>query len=44
MSSISSVFLLKCFQFFYEEDLTLDLKNVDNQAKQIKYRYNKALL
>jgi len=22
--------------FFYEEDLTLDLKNVDNQAKQIK--------
>jgi Na+/H+ antiporter NhaD/arsenite permease-like protein len=31
-------------QFFYKEDLTLDFKNVDNQSKQIKYRYNKALL
>jgi Na+/H+ antiporter NhaD/arsenite permease-like protein len=31
-------------QFFYKEDLTLDFKNIDNQSKQIKYRYNKALL
>jgi Na+/H+ antiporter NhaD/arsenite permease-like protein len=31
-------------QFFYKEDLTLDFKNVDNQSKQIKYKYNKALL
>jgi Na+/H+ antiporter NhaD/arsenite permease-like protein len=31
-------------QFFYKEDLTLDFKNVDNQSKQIKYRYNKAIL
>jgi Na+/H+ antiporter NhaD/arsenite permease-like protein len=39
--------LIKCIlliQFFYKEDLTLDFKNVDNQSKQIKYRYNKALL
>jgi Na+/H+ antiporter NhaD/arsenite permease-like protein len=47
MFPITLINLLTCIlliQFFYKEDLTLDFKNVDNQSKQIKYRYNKALL
>jgi Na+/H+ antiporter NhaD/arsenite permease-like protein len=47
MFPITLINLITCIlliQFFYKKDLTLDFKNVDNQSKQIKYRYNKALL
>jgi Na+/H+ antiporter NhaD/arsenite permease-like protein len=44
LTLINLITCILLIQFFYKEDLTLDFKNVDNQSKQIKYRYNKALL
>jgi Na+/H+ antiporter NhaD/arsenite permease-like protein len=44
LTLINLLICILLIQFFYKKDLTLDFKNVDNQSKQIKYRYNKALL